>query len=185
MKPPRTLQEAIAYFADPQRSFDYAVKLRWPDGRISCPRCSAEKFSFIKTRRIWFCYACKRQFTVKVKTIMEDSALGLDKWMTAVWMLVACKGGVSSHELAQMLGITQKSAWFMLHRIRGALHNRTFGAKPKMGGPDSELETDETFIGRQVQNMHKGGRARLLEQGGGTGKRKSHSSPHRISASVL
>lgn len=119
MKPPRTLQEAIAYFADPQRAFDYAVKLRWPDGKVCCPRCGSEKHSFIKTRRIWFCYGCKKQFTVKVKTIMEDSALGLDKWMAAVWMLVACKNGISSHELARMLGITQKSSWFMLHRIRG------------------------------------------------------------------
>src|SRR5947209_1624039 len=133
MKPPRTLQEAIAYFADPDRAFAYALKLRLPNGRIYCPRCGAEKFSFIKTRRIWFCYACKKQFTVKVKTIMEDSALGLDKWMTAVWMIVACKNGISSHELARTLGITQKSAWFMLQRIREALRDSKFG-QSKLGG---------------------------------------------------
>src|SRR5579872_811176 len=111
MKQPTSLQEAIVYFADPQQAFDYAVKLRWPNGEIYCPRCGAQKHSFIKTRRIWFCYACKKQFTVKVKTIFEDSPLGLDKWMTAVWLIVNCKNGVSSHELARSLGITQKSAW--------------------------------------------------------------------------
>jgi transposase-like protein len=171
MKPPRTLQEAIAYFADPQRAFDYAVKLRFPDGRIYCPRCGAEKYSFIKTRRLWFCYACKKQFTVKVKTIMEDSALGLDKWMTAVWMLVACKNGISSHELARMLGITQKSAWFMLHRIREALKERTFGGGKIGGGEGSEVETDETFIGGLAKNMHT--RRRLTIEGSGPRQNKT------------
>jgi transposase-like protein len=129
----KTLQEAIAYFADPARAFEAAVRFRWPDGEIYCPRCGAQKFSFIKTRRLWFCYACQKQFTVKVKTIMEDSALGLDKWMTAVWMLANCKNGISSYELSRSLGITQKSAWFMLQRIRTALKERKFGGS-KMGG---------------------------------------------------
>src|SRR6266536_4650925 len=120
-KEPKTLQEAITYFSDPQRVFDYAMRLRWPDGKVTCPRCGAAKNSFIKTRRIWFCYGCQKQFTLKVGTIFEDSALGLDKWMTAVWMLVNCRNGISSHELARTLGITQKSAWFMLHRIREAM----------------------------------------------------------------
>jgi transposase-like protein len=142
----KTLQEAIAYFADPDHAFEAAVRFRFPDGRIYCPRCGAEKFSFIKTRKLWFCYACKKQFTVKVKTIMEDSALGLDKWMTAVWMLANCKNGVSSHELARSLGITQKSAWFMLQRIRTALKERSFGGR-KMGGEGGTLEADETFVG--------------------------------------
>lgn len=149
-KPPRTLQDAIVYFSDPQRAFDYACKMRWPDGKIICPRCSSEKNSFVKTRRIWFCYGCKKQFTVKVKTIFEDSALGLDKWMTAVWMLVACKNGISSHELARTLGITQKSAWFMLQRIREAMREGKFG-QGKIGGPGSEVETDETFVGGRLQ----------------------------------
>ena len=92
-----------------------------PDGVITCPRCDNHKHSFIKTRLIWFCKGCKKQFTVKVGTIFEDSALGLDKWMTAVWMLVNCKNGISSHELGRALHITQKSAWFMLQRIRGAI----------------------------------------------------------------
>jgi transposase-like protein len=164
MKPPRTLQEAIAYFADPQRAFDYAVKLRWPNGDISCPRCTARKYSFIKTRRIWFCYACKRQFTVKVKTIMEDSALGLDKWMTAVWMLVACKNGISSHELGRVLGITQKSAWFMLHRIREALKKHSFDSS-KIGGEGNTVEADETFVGGVTKNMHKAQRVRAEGKG--------------------
>jgi transposase-like protein len=149
----KTLQEAIEYFADPDRAFEAAIHFRFPDGRIYCPRCGAEKFSFIKTRKLWFCYACKKQFTVKVKTIMEDSALGLDKWMTAVWMLSNCKNGISSYEIASSLGITQKSAWFMLHRIRKALQERSFGGR-KLGGEGGTLEADETFVGGKAGNMH-------------------------------
>src|SRR5437867_10943696 len=121
MKAPETLQQAIVYFSDPDRAFEYAKLLRWPDGKVSCPRCGSEKNSFIKTRRIWFCYGCQKQFTLKVGTIFEDSALGLDKWMTATWMLVNCRNGISSYEIARALGITQKSAWFMLQRIRQEL----------------------------------------------------------------
>jgi transposase-like protein len=165
---PKTLQAAIAYFSDPEKCFQYAVKLRWPDGKVECPRCFGSKHSFIKTRRIWFCYDCKKQFTVKVKTIMEDSALGLDKWMTAVWMLVACKNGISSHELARALGITQKSAWFVLHRIREAMA----GDKSyKFGGSDgSPIESDETFIGPMPQKMHRSRRLKM-RAGRGQGKR--------------
>lgn len=152
MKPPRTLQEAIVYFSDPDRAFEYAVKLRWPDGKVICPRCSSESNYFIKTRRLWFCRGCDKQFTLKVNTIFEDSALGMDKWMTAVWMVVNCRNGVSSCEIARNLGITQKSAWFMLHRIRKAMQAGSF---VKMGGPDSEIEVDETFIGGKARNMHK------------------------------
>ncbi|HXJ87770.1 MAG TPA: IS1595 family transposase [Candidatus Binatia bacterium] len=168
MKLPNTLQEAITYFADPDRAFEYAKQLRWSDGKVVCPRCGSEKNSFVKTRRLWFCYGCKKQFTVKVKTIFEDSALGLDKWMTAVWMLSNCKNGISSHELARALGITQKSAWFMLHRIREALKEPTFGSG-KLGGEGSELETDETFIGGRVQNMHKDRKLRYQQSGGRDG----------------
>jgi len=161
---PKTLQEAIAYFADPDNAFQCAVRLRFPDGRIYCPRCGAEKFSFIKTRRLWFCYACQKQFTVKVKTIMEDSALGLDKWMTAIWMLANCKNGISSHELARAIGITQKSAWFMLQRIREALKERKFG-QGKLGGSGGTLEADETFVGGKAGNMHKNKRAKAEARG--------------------
>jgi transposase-like protein len=124
---PQTLHEAIAYFADSGRTFSLAVKLRWPGGRkIDCPRCLAKNHSFIKTRRIWFCHSCKRQFTLKVQTTFEDSPIGLDKWMTAVWMLANCKKAVSSHEVARVLGITEKSARFMLLRVRYVLKEGRF-----------------------------------------------------------
>jgi transposase-like protein len=166
MKGPYTLQEAIVYFSDPQRTFEYAIKLRWPEGKIICPRCGSEKHYFIKTRRIWLCRGCKKQFTLKVGTIFEDSPLGLDKWMTAFWMLVNCKNGISSMEIHRSLGITQKSAWFMLQRLRAALHNRTFGSTTKLGGPDTEVEADETFIGGLTKNMHKDRKLRLVKQAG-------------------
>jgi transposase-like protein len=118
MDKPKTLQEAVVYFADPQRAFEYALKLRFPDGNVTCPRCGKTKHSFIKTRRIWFCYECKKQFSLKVGTIFEDSPLGLDKWMVAFWLLANCKNGISSYELGRALGIHQNSAWFMLQRIR-------------------------------------------------------------------
>jgi transposase-like protein len=171
MKAPRTLQEAIIYFADPDRAFDYAVKLRWPDGKIICPRCSSGSNYHIRrktkkgTARLWLCRGCNRQFTLKVNTIFEDSPITLDKWMTAFWMLVNCKNGISSMEIHRTLGITQKSAWFMLQRLRTALHNRTFGSTSKLGGPDSEIETDETFIGGLSKNMHKDRRLKVEGSG--------------------
>jgi transposase-like protein len=171
LKEPKTLQEAIAYFADLQRCFDYAVKLRWPDGKIVCPRCSSPKNSFIKTRRIWFCYGCKKQFTAKVKTIFEDSALGLDKWLVAMWMLANCKNGISSYELAATLGITQKSAWFMLQRLREAMRESKFGRGKLGGGEGGTVESDETFIGGATKNMHKD--RRLKVEGRGPFKNKT------------
>src|ERR1700692_2160596 len=154
---PKTLQEAIVYFGDPDRCFEFAKKLRWPDDNVVCPRCSAAKNSFIKTRKLWFCYACKRQFTIKVKTIMEDSPISLDKWMTAFWLLANAKNGISSHELGRALGITQTTAWFMLQRIRLVLQDGFFGSK--MGG---EVEVDETFIGGKARNMHVSKRKRRI-----------------------
>lgn len=174
MPEPRTLQEAIVYFSDPDRAFEFAKKLRWPDGNVACPRCEAAKNSFIKTRRLWFCYACKRQFTIKVKTIMEDSPIGLDKWMTAFWLLANAKNGISSHELGRALGVTQTTAWFMLQRIREVLKGRKWGATSKLGGPDNTVEADETFVGGKVRNMHRGRRQRFAVEegyiGAGTGK---------------
>ena len=153
MDAPETLQKAIAHFSDPENAFQAAVDFRWPGGNVTCPRCSGSKHSFIKTRRIWFCYDCKKQFTVKVGTIMEDSPIGLDKWMVAIWMLANCKNGISSYELAKVLGIRQNSAWFMLHRIREAMKdNPAF----KFGGEGSGLvESDETFIGPNPRKMHR------------------------------
>ncbi len=152
MEAPKTLQAAIVYFADPQRAFDAAVEYRWPGGNVTCPRCGEAKHSFIKTRRIWFCYVCKKQFTVKVGTVMEDSPIGLDKWMVALWMLANCKNGISSYELGRALGIRQNSAWFMLHRIREAMKD-----KPdfKFGGSGGPVESDETFIGPNPRKMHR------------------------------
>jgi len=149
MTEPKTLQEAIVYFSDPQRCFDYAVKLRWPDGKVTCPRCNGEKHSFIKTRRIWFCYDCQKQFTLKVGTIFEDSPIGMDKWMAAFWMLSNCKNGISSMEIHRALGVTQKTAWFMLQRIRKAMQTKDYIRK--MSG---HVEVDETFIGGKARNMH-------------------------------
>jgi transposase-like protein len=165
---PKTLQEAITYFADPDRCFEFAKKLRWPDGNVICPRCSAAKNSFIKTRKLWFCYACKRQFTLKVKTIMEDSPITLDKWMTAFWLLANAKNGISSHELGRAIGVTQTTAWFMLQRIREVMKNRSFGPT-KIGGEGNEVEVDETFVGGKVKNMHRARRVRFAAEEGFVG----------------
>src|SRR6185437_3967438 len=167
MKQPETLQEAIVYFSDPERAFVYAVNLRWPDGKVTCPRCGNDKHSFIKTRRLWFCKRCEKQFTVKVGTIFEDSALGLDKWMSATWMIVNAKNGISSWEIHRALGVTQKTAWFMLHRIRKAMSNNSF---VKLGGPGSEVEADETFIGGKARNMHLSTKTRRIRSTGPKGK---------------
>jgi hypothetical protein len=124
---PQTLVEAIRYFSDPDVRLDTIVQLRWPDG-VCCPTCGRADVRFIKTRRIWECKEDhpKRQFSAKVGTIMEDSALGLDKWFAALWLVANCKKGVSSYEMARDLGITQKSAWFLDHRIRLAMKTETF-----------------------------------------------------------
>ena len=163
---PKTMQEAVVYFSDLDRAFEYAKKLRWPDGNVVCPRCSTAKNSFVKTRKLWFCYTCKKQFTIKVKTIMEDSPIGLDKWMTAFWLLANAKNGISSHELGRALGVTQTTAWFMLQRVREVMKQRgNFGGTTKLGGEGSEVEADETFIGGKVENMHKGRKANVMGRG--------------------
>jgi transposase-like protein len=152
MNEPLTLQEAIIYFSDPDRAFQFALNLRFPGGKVVCPRCASERHSFMKSRRIWECYGCKKQFSLKVGTIMEDSALGLDKWMMTAWMIAASKNGVSSYEISRSIGVTQKSAWFMLHRLREAMKN---GSMTKLGGNNGPVEMDETFVGGKVKNMHK------------------------------
>ena len=160
IKQPQTLQEAMVYYSDPQQAFEAAVNLRWPDGNVTCPRCNTAKHSFIKTRRIWFCYTCQKQFTVKVKTIFEDSPLGLDKWLIAIWILANSKNGVSSYELGRTLGIRQTTAWFMLHRIREAMKNKSLF---KLGGSGGEIEADETYIGGKAKNMHKSRKLKLQQ----------------------
>src|SRR5690349_8458919 len=151
---PKTLLEAVQYFSDLDVANEYVASLRWPEGPV-CPRCGEREHSFISTRRLWKCKACKRQFSVKVGTIFEDSPLGLDKWLPAVWLIANSKNGISSHELARALGITQKSAWFMLHRIRLAMRDGSFSLL------SGTVEVDETYIGGKARNMHSIDRARV------------------------
>ncbi len=150
---PRTLLEAVKYFADPEHCLSYLVSRRWPEG-VTCPVCNSPRVHFDKTRMGWRCAAKHpgRKFTLKTGTIFEDSPIGLDKWLPAVWMIAGDKNGISSHELGRALGVTQKTAWFMLHRIRLAMQSETGG---KLGG---EVEVDETFIGGKARNMHAGKR---------------------------
>ena len=152
---PTTLLEAIRYFSDLDVCTEFVAKLRWPDGPV-CPRCEGTEHSYLTTRRLWKCKSCKKQFSLKVGTIFEDSPLGLDKWMAAVWLIANAKNGVSSHEMARSLGVTQKSAWFMVHRIRLAMSSGTF---QKLNGT---VEMDETFISGKARNMHKKVRARKI-----------------------
>src|SRR5437764_15185319 len=114
---PKTLLEAVRFFSDPDTCFAYMCEVRWPKG-VTCPHCEGRNLSFISTRRLWKCKDCKRQFSVKVGTVMEDSPIGLDKWLPAIWLLSGAKNGVSSWEIHRSLGVTQKTAWFMMHRIR-------------------------------------------------------------------
>jgi len=160
---PTTLIDAIRYFADDDACLAFVANLRWPDG-IKCPRCESAEHSFLATRRLWKCKGCKKQFSVKVGTIFEGSPLGLDKWLPALWMIANCKNGISSYELARALGVTQKTAWFMLHRIRLAMQTETFG---KIGG---EVKVDETFIGGRARFMHKNKRREKIKGTGPMGK---------------
>jgi transposase-like protein len=162
-KPPTTLLEAVRYFSDLDACTAYVASLRWPDGPI-CPACGSVEHSYVSTRRVWKCKACKRQFSVKVGTVFEDSPLGLDKWLPAVWLAANSKNGISSHELGRALGVTQKSAWFMLHRIRLAMQSGSFD---KLTG---EVEADETYIGGKARNMHKADRERRIKSRGMRGK---------------
>src|SRR6185369_2975114 len=128
MNPPRTLVAAVRYFADPDRCLAFLAHMRWPDGQVTCPTCGSREVRFLKTRRLWECKTKhpRKQFSVKVGTLMEDSPIGLDKWMPAIWMVANCKNGISSHEMGRALGITQKSAWFLVQRIRLALQDGSF-----------------------------------------------------------
>ena len=158
---PTSLAEAIRYFADPDRALAFVVQLRWPSG-VTCPHCNAERVSFLTSRRIWKCLECRKQFSVKVGTIFEDSPLGLDKWLPALWLLANAKNGISSYELHRALGVTQKTGWFMLSRIRLAMQTRSF---EKMGGKGKHIEVDETFIGGASRFMHQSKRERLTGTG--------------------
>jgi len=166
MSEPKSLQEAVIYFSNPDNCIDYLAVRRWPDA-VTCPTCGSESMKFNPVRRVWQCakHHTKRQFSIKVGTICEDSAIGLDKWLTAMWLLTNCKNGISSCEVARDLNVTQKTAWFMLHRIRLALQDESFGSK--LGG---EVEVDETFIGGKARNMHIDKRERRITGTGGKDK---------------
>jgi transposase-like protein len=159
MREPRTLQEAIEFFSNPDNCLGYMKYRRWPDG-VVCPTCGSRDVRFIPTRSLWECKTkhAKRQFSVKVGTIFEDSAIPLNKWLVAVWMLSNCRNGVSSYEIARTIGVTQKSAWFMLHRIRLGMQD---SPKTKIGGGGSPVEVDETYIGGKARFMHKTRRLKM------------------------
>src|SRR5437868_11138018 len=158
---PKSLQEAILYFASPANCREYLVARRWPDG-VTCPRCGSKNVLFLEKYNRWHCREkhSAPQFTLKIGTIFEDSPLGLDKWLTAMWMIVNCKNGVSSWEIHRSVKVTQKTAWFMLHRIRLAMQGEHAGQL--MG----EVEVDESFIGGLSRFMHKDKRERVIK---GTG----------------
>jgi transposase-like protein len=151
---PANLLGAMRYFADPDVCVDFMAQVRWPNG-VVCPHCGSDRNSYLKKRRIWKCLNrdCYKQFSVKTQSVFEDSPISLDKWLAAVWMVVNCKNGVSSYEIARYVKVTQKSAWFMLHRIRLALRK---GNWEKMGsGGTGNVEADETFVGGKPGNRHK------------------------------
>ena len=183
---PRTLLQAIRYFSDEQVAFDFVVSLRWPTGKPVCPRCGCLDNYFLATRRIWKCAACRKQFSVRVGTISEDSKIGFDKWMPAFWLIANSKNGISSHELGRALGITQKSAGHVLHRVRLAMRTGTF---EKM---DGTVEVDETFVGGLAKNMHMWDRVRKIHGTGETDKtcvvgvlqRSTNSAASRVHARV-
>jgi transposase-like protein len=153
----RTLQQAIQHFSSEANCIDYMVKMRWPDGVVICPTCGRDDVSWLQNQKKWQCKSkhSKRQFSAKVGTIFEDSPVGLDKWLMTAWMIVNCKNGVSSYEIARAIGVTQKSAWFMMHRLRLAMKIEHDG---QMGGDGGTIEADECFIGGEKKNMHLGNR---------------------------
>ena len=161
---PDNLQEIIRYFSDAGVCVEFLAAIRWPDGP-QCPACESKRHSYLKTRRIWKCKECGRQFSVKLGTVFEDSPVPLDKWLSAVWLVVNCKNGISSYEIAKDLKVTQKSAWFMLGRIRLALKNHSWD-NTKIGGNSGAVEVDETFVGGKLKNMHKDRKLAYNKRGG-------------------
>ena len=166
MDAPKTLLEAIRYFSDFENCHRFMMDLRWPDGKVRCPQCDSNHVVYLAKARVWKCYTKhpRQKFSLKTGTVFEDSPLGLDKWLAAVWLIVNCKNGISSYEVGRDLGVTQKSAWFMGHRIRLALQAGSFD---KLAG---EVEVDETFIGGKARNMHIAQRKRRITGTGGKDK---------------
>lgn len=165
---PRTLMQAVRYFADLDLCEKYMRSIKWPDGKITCSACGSDRIGEVKTRRLIRCKDCRKQISAKVGTIFEDSPLGLDKWFVAIWSIANCKNGISSHELARALGIRQPSAWFMLQRIRAAMQ---IDDPEKFKGP---AEADATYIGGKAANMHREERERKIKGRGVVGKAIVH-----------
>lgn len=168
LETPQTLQKAVEFFSDEDRCVAYLVQTRWPDGKIACPICNQPDPRYLAAQRRFECRKKhpRRQFSVKVGTIFEDSPIPLKSWLLAMWQIAGCKNGISSYELARALGVTQKSAWFMNHRIRLAMQDKSFGGG-KLGG---EVEVDETFIGGKARNMHTDKRRERMKGRGPVGK---------------
>jgi transposase-like protein len=166
MESVKTLQEAIIHFRDFENCYKMMVELRWPDGKVKCPHCGSEKVTYLAKNCVWKCYTghSMPKFSLKTGTVFEDSPLGLDKWLPALWLVVNCKNGISSCELARDLGVTQKTAWFMAHRLRFALTEGGFGLL------SGEVEADETFIRGKARNMHIEKRAQRITGTGGKDK---------------
>jgi transposase-like protein len=163
----KTLQSAVVFFSEYENCRKVMMQLRWPDGVVKCPHCGSEKLTYLAKNRVWKCYTghSMPRFSLKTGTIFEDSPLGLDKWLAALWLVVNCKNGVSSCDSARDLDVTQKTAWFMNHRLRFALNEGCFG--DKLSG---EVEVDETFIGGKARNMHKSKREEKITGRGPEGK---------------
>ena len=160
---PQTLQQAILYFSDYQHCHEAVSAIRWPDGLVKCPTCNSSNVKYLENARVWKCYKshAKAKFSLKVGTIFEDSPIPLQKWLPALWLLVNCKNGISSYELARALGVTQKTAWFMLSRLRLALQGEDGGKL------DGHVEIDETYIGGKARNMSRSERRERLERNQG------------------
>ena len=166
---PEILLEAVVYFQNPDNCIRYLAAHRWIDGVPVCPSCGSKDVGFIASRRMFQCKTRhpKAQFSIKLGTIFEDSPLGLDKWLPAMWMIASNRNGISSWELHRAVKVTQKTAWFMLHRIRLAMQDEGHGGK--LSG---EVEVDETYIGGKARNMHADRKKRMLggKAGGSVGK---------------
>lgn len=162
MAAPTTLQQAILYFSDYANCHTAVAGIRWPDGVVKCPTCGSEKVTYLQNARVWKCYSKhpKAKFSLKVGTVFEDSPIPLQKWLPALWLITNCKNGISSYELGRALGVTQKTAWFMLHRLRLALQAT---AGRKFGG---DVEADESYIGGRARNMHAKKKKRFATQRG-------------------
>jgi transposase-like protein len=192
MEAEMNLLEAVKFFESYENCLIFMVKLRWPEGIVRCPRCDSDHVRYLETARVWKCYGKHdhAKFSLKTGTIFEDSPIKLDKWLPAVWQVVNCRNGISSWELHRAIGVTQKTAWFMLHRIRLAMQDDLTG-----GMMSGEVEVDESFIGgNKVRNMHKDRKVRAQKVGGQKGdktvvlgilERASKGKPKKVRATVI